>query len=136
EVDLFLDEVVDEFEAMQKEIKALHEVPAISTPRAMAPAPQQIAKPSGDEESVRMMLVNAQRICDETIAAAKARAEEIERQANEQAEHVVSDAREEAAQLRENMDNLRGAANDYRARFQRLVEDQMHILNGETELFR
>lgn len=39
------------------------------------------------------------------------------------------------AALEEEIDMLRATARDYRSRFQRLVEDQQHVLNAETELF-
>ena len=37
--------------------------------------------------------------------------------------------------LLEEIEMLRATARDYRSRFQRLVEDQQHVLNAETELF-
>lgn len=39
------------------------------------------------------------------------------------------------AALEEEIEMLRATARDYRSRFQRLVEDQQHVLNAETELF-
>ena len=71
------------------------------------------------------------------------RAEAEEMLQNAPAQTPVAPAwQEDAAQLQsekdalqEEIDMLRAAARDYRQRFKRLVEDQQHVLNAETELF-
>ena len=56
--------------------------------------------------------------------------------AQEQAEQIVVNAKEETKSLTEQLQTLRSAALDYRARFLRLVEDQQHVLSAESELFK
>ncbi len=138
EVDEFLDEVADELEEMENQIADLSaRLAAASTQPTHTPkaVPVAAAPSTFQEESVKNLLVNAQRVCDETIANAHARAEEMVGDAKRQAESLVGNARHEVEQLNDEMDTLRAAASDYRARFQRLVDDQAHILKGETELF-
>ena len=56
--------------------------------------------------------------------------------AQQQAEQIVIDATDEIKSLTEQLQTLRSAALDYRARFLRLVEDQQHVLGAESELFK
>jgi len=149
EVDEFLDEIADEFEEMENRIRELNarvdEAEAeleetASAAQAETPAPVQPTRSvpdfSAQEESIRNMIVNTQRVCDETLANAQERAGEMVKDAREQAERIVSDAHADTQQLEDEMSALRAAALDYRARFQRLVDDQAHILKAEGELFK
>ena len=79
--------------------------------------------------------MTAQRIADETVDQAKKSAEETVSAAEEQARTIVATAKVEADQARADLSDLKKAADDYRARFQRLVLDQVHVLKSDTELF-
>lgn len=134
EVDEFLDDIVDEMDAMLAEIEELQNRRPEPAPAPVVQAPSR-TQTEIQEESIRNMLLNAQRVSDDTIADAKKRAQEILLKANQQAETIVSDARTEQQQLMEEMETLRAAAEDYRARFLRLIEDQEHLLKAETHLY-
>ncbi len=141
EVDEFLDEICDEMESLQHEIQTLRSRAAQQPAAAVAAAPAASARGNTSanayqEENVRTMLVNAQRVCDETMANASSRASEMVEKAKDEAEGIVSDAKREVQSLHDTMATLRAAAADYRARFQRLVDDQAHVLKAETELFK
>lgn len=138
EVDEFLDEIADQFEEMEGEISDLNTRLASASSQASAQQKPTVVPSNSNfqEESVKNLLVNAQRVCDETISNARARAEELVRDAKQQADTIVTNARAEVQQLSDEMEAMRAAAADYRARFQRLVDDQAHILKGETELFK
>ncbi len=134
EVDVFLDEIADEFEEMQRELQALRT--AAMRPQ---PAPQPMMQPTASlegSESAQKLLINAQRVSDETLADARKQAELLMSDAKVKADRLIEEAKAEAKRLQDSFDTLRSAASDYRARFKRLVDDQTHILNGETELFR
>ncbi len=148
EVDEFLDEVCDELIALQDEVASLQE--QLTQTRAQAarpvrPEPASVAPPTTrpqvpaiakeQEETLRKLLVNAQRVSDETVAEAHARAEAIVAEAQSKAEAAVADIASERESLAQEVETLRKAAKDYRERFQRLVADQQHILKAETELF-
>lgn len=128
EVDVFLDEIADEFEEMQREIQSLR----AAAMRQSAPAPA----PADNSESVQKMLANAQRVCDETMSDARKQADLIVADAKAKADRLVAEAKAESKRLQDGLDTLRSAASDYRARFRRLVEDQQHVLNAESELFK
>lgn len=137
EVDVFLDDICDQFEEMENELKSLRA--ALSKAHA-APAPAAAPTPvvvrEEPSETASRMLQNAQRVVDETIADAKNEADKILADAKVKADHMLQNAQTESARLQGSLDTLRAAANDYRARFKRLVEDQNHLINAETELFK
>lgn len=92
--------------------------------------------PADNSESVQKMLANAQRVCDETMSDARKQADLIVADAKAKADRLVAEAKAESKRLQDGLDTLRSAASDYRARFRRLVEDQQHVLNAESELFK
>lgn len=131
EVDIFLDEIADEFEEMQREIQSLR-----NAARQQASAPAPASANTEASEAVQKMLSNAQRVSDETISDARRQAETILSEARVKSDNLISEAKRESTRLQDSLDAVRSAANDYRARFKRLVDDQMHIINSETELFK
>lgn len=135
EVDMFLDSIIDEFEDMEREIQQLRQAArkTAQTPAPAAPAP--IYQQQDSSEAAKKLLANAQRVSDETMEEARTQADSIVADAKRQADGIVKDAQKEAGRLNDSLDTLRSAANDYRARFKRLVDDQLHLLNAETELF-
>ena len=140
EVDVFLDDICDQFDEMENEIKSLRASLA-KAQAAAAPAPAPVvaapaAKADDSSEAAQRLLRNAQRVSDETIADARSEANKIVADAKAKADSMLQDAQTESARLQGSLDTLRAAANDYRARFKRLVEDQSHLLNAETELFK
>ena len=155
EVDEFLDEICDEMVAMQEEIATLTQrlnqtahnayvSSAIPTPvpppapiptPAPAPKPVEAPKAQDSSEAAQRLLAQAQKVYDETIAEAKAKAEEIMNGASSRASLGLEDLEAEKSDLQQEVEMLRQTAKDYRERFLRLIEDQQHILNAETGLF-
>ena len=151
EVDEFLDEICDEMVAMQEEISTLQsrlnqapraEAPFVPAPAAMpvpapVPAPSKAEKAETEEasEAAQRLLAKAQKVYDETVAEAKAEADKILSGAHTRADSGLSDLEEERKALEEEIEMLKAAAKDYRERFERLVEDQQHVLRAETKLF-
>lgn len=137
EVDDLLEDIMDEMEAREREIKDLRARLAQANAAADRPAPQPAPQAvKDDSESARVLLANAQRVYDQTVADAQNRAAEILAKAQEDADTVAANVRKETQDLNDQLDTLRSAAADYRARFQRLVDDQMHVLKSENELFK
>ena len=139
EVDEFLDDIADEFESLENEIRSLNARLAAQPTPAPAPAVPQRSEPAPtalQEENIKNLLINAQKVCDETVSNAQTRAEEMVTDAREQAEKIVAEARSEERRLQDGMESLRAATADYRARFQRLIDDQAEILKNESELFK
>lgn len=110
----------------------------------LAPQPVQSAPVLADEPqyfknletTLRDTLINAQRIADETVAEARKKANSLVAAAEEQAVAITSAAKAEAEAIHAEAEETHNAANDYRARFLRLVEDQMHVLKADESLFQ
>ena len=158
EVDEFLDEICDEMVALQEEIATLNQrlnqasragaYPQVPSPAQIPapiapPAPVKAEKEDEEEEekgresseAVQKLLARAQKVYDETIAEAKEEADAILKSAREEAANCVGALEEKRTELEQEVETLKAAAQDYRDRFLRLIEDQQHVLKAETELF-
>ena len=159
EVDEFLDQICDEMDAMQNEIATLNNrlnqanraaaaaYTPVPAPAAAVPAPipapvkepvretVQEEKAESTSEAAQKLLARAQKVYDETIEDAKAEAAEILKNANARANVGIEALEDEKKALEEEVEMLKAAAKDYRARFLALIEDQQHILKAENELF-
>lgn len=164
EVDDFLDELAAQMETLIRENKSLmqqleeakEEAARVVEAPVVAPAPVVVSQPiqpivavqpqqpmladepqyfKNLETTLRETLLNAQRIADETVAEARKKANTMVANAEEQAAAITSSAKVEAEAVRAETDEARKAAADFRARFLRLVEDQVHILKADSSLF-
>ena len=155
EVDDFLDELADQFEALIRENQRLQEAAnAAPAPAAVVeekpveePAPVE-EKPAAEVNSInepqyfknleltlRDTLVSAQRIADDTVAEARKKANQMVAAAEEKAAAIESAAKVEVESFRTESAELKKSVEDYRAKFLRLVQEQMHVLKADTELF-
>lgn len=132
EVDDFLDDICDEMEARENETNAL------KAQLAHAQQARPVAAPvvQNESASASVLLRNAQLVYDQTVRDAQEQANQVVGKAHEEAQLIVENARDEMKSLTDQLDTMRSAAADYRARFLRLVEDQKHVLTSESELFK
>ena len=165
EVDEFLDDICDEMVALQEEIATLNQrlsqsaqasayapsaVPAPAAPVAPVPAPAPVPVPApapvkkeeepapqkqDASEAAQKLLARAQKVYDDTLADAKQEAQEILKEAEKKAAEKIGSLEEQRDTLLKEVEELKAAAQDYRERFQRLIEDQAHVLKAETKLF-
>ena len=70
------------------------------------------------------------------LSTARKEADEILTTARTKAGEAVADLQTDKGRVQGEIDMLKSAAREYRARFLRLVEDQTHVINSESELFR
>ena len=159
QVDDFLDEIADQLGTLIRENLVLKgqvgklEDELASKQKALDEA---IAKtPDYNEEgyfknlqsAMRDSLISAQRVADEATAAAQAEAEKAVADAKAEAEQTLADAKAEASQLTESAqssadaaraeyETLKAAAENYRATFRKLVEDQLEVLKANDILFK
>lgn len=149
EVDEFLDAICDEIVAMEEEIENLNQrlaqqsanqvrpVKAEPAPAPVAAAPVRSAVMDKEQqETLNSLLINAQKVADQTVAEAHTRAEAIVAQAQKKIDEQLAGLEEEKVALVEEVENLKKAAADYKERFLRLMQDQKHVLDAETELFK
>jgi len=156
EVDEFLDEICDEMVALQDEIASLNSrlnqagrpaapltpvpAPAAVPMPAAVPVPVKAAEPMEDKkeetsEAAQKLLSRAQKMYDDMIADAKEEAEQILKEARGEADLGIEELEEEKKTLESEIEMLKAAAKDYKARFLALIEDQQHVLKAENELF-
>ena len=158
EVNLFLDEICDEMEAMQDQIASLNaqlrsqsmpqppmfgavpeptqRVPAVQVqPVQETPAAPRNTVRDEYSESAQKLLAKAQELYDQMVIDAKKEAEGIITGARAKAESDIEDLERRKEQVQEQIRMIKSAAKDYRNRFQRLLEDQAHVMNSESALF-
>lgn len=153
EVDEFLDAICDEMIALQDKIEALEKqlsqkqaAQAVVAKPEAAPAPEvaaavvaPLAAPvpevSSVSDSMSKILINAQRVSDETIGQAQQQAAQILADANAQANEVLASLQSNKDSLEVQVRLLKQAAVDYKNRFMNMMDNQKHMLEDEKFLF-
>jgi cell division initiation protein len=158
EVDLFIDQVAEAYEALYKENQAfqrrLEELeervkngPVSAQPAA---APQVTAVRSESEDMLKRMLVTAQETADKAVANARARAQmlvdeaeikarRIEEQADavssttlqdaqRRARDMLQTAQQEEAELRDRIEGMKSFERDFRTRLSAFIRSQLELL--------
>ena len=147
EVDEFLDAICDEIEGLNATIQQLREqlklqqssapyMPAVSTPplplASLAPAPVSEPAMPSDLKTAKLLLEKTQKACDEVVAAANKRAEEILKQAQETVPDTeFSDLDTKKEQLKKEITVLEAEAQKFKQRLQTMLKDQIDILDSE-----
>lgn len=148
EVDEFLDAICDEMENQNQTIQQLRDqlkqqqqapapyMPVVVPPTApIAPLyPVKASEPEipSDLKTAKLLLEKTQKACDEAIAAAHKRAEDVVKQAEASMPDPELDALEEKkARLQQEVAALEIDAQKFRTRFQSMLKDQIDILDSE-----
>lgn len=132
EVDNFLDEICDEMERMENEIKDLRQKTTAVIPPVQKTAG---AVTTEDAESLREILEMAQQVKSETIRKAREDAEAIRNKAEVEARERLDGLAEERDSLTGEVDRLKKAATDYRTKFEALLQAQQEALEKASDLF-
>jgi len=143
EVDEFLDAICDEMVRQMDQIAALQQqLAAAKAARPVVEAPTQQVKPimaapvkTVPDADFREILEMAQKVKNETIAAAEAKAEEILAKAKEEAAAKLDNLDVEKETLASQVAALKAAATDYRAKFEALLQAQQEALEKASDLF-
>ena len=151
EVDEFLDAICDEMEDMnltiqqlkdqlkQQQVSSLY-MPVATPPLAPAAAPivplvsVPASKPEwpSDLKSAKLLLEKTQKTCDEVLAEANRRAEDIVKKAEESLpDPELEDLEEKKTQLKKDIEVLSAEAQNFRQRMQSMLKDQIDILDSE-----
>ena len=150
EVDEFLDAIcdemarqLDEIQSLQQQLaaaKAARPAPAPApAPVTEAPTPQRqpaVARPAAVPASeASEILEMAQKVKNETIAAAEAKAAAIVAKAEEEAADKLGSLSEEKEKLTGQVEALKTAAAEYRAKFEALLQAQQEAMEKASDLF-
>ena len=150
EVDEFLDAICDEMARQLDEIQSLQQQLAAAKAARPAPdpapapgteAPTQQLKPvvarpaTGPGNDFREILEMAQQVKNETIAAAEAKAAALVAKAEEEAADKLGSLSEEKEKLTDQVEALKTAAAEYRAKFEALLQAQQEAMEKASDLF-
>lgn len=125
EVDAFLDDVAEDYEAVLKEATLLKEQLAAQEARGRGVVER--------EKSLQDTLVTTQRLADEMKAAAKREADLIVREAELRGEKVVEEARAEEAKIRSQIQSLRRMRRQVVEELTATLERYRRVMKGELE---
>ena len=131
EVDNFLDDICEEMERMEDEIKELRQKTTVVHPAAAAPA----GVSQTEESSFREILEMAKQVKDETIRKAREDAEAIRSKAETEATERLNGLKEEKETLAHQVSELKTVAANYRTRFEELLQAQQEALEKASDLF-
>ncbi len=131
QVDEFLDDVCDEMERMEAEIKDLRQKTTVVRPAA----PVTTSVSAENENSFREILEMAQKVKDETIRKAREDAEAIRTRAEAEATDRLNGLKEEKESLTRQVSALKAAAAEYRTKFEQLLQAQQEAIEKAAELF-
>ena len=159
QVDDFLDEIAEQLSALIRENLLLKgetnklEQELAAKEKALQDAVSKT--PDYNEEgyfknlqsAMRDTLISAQRVADETLSAAKSEADRLAADSRAEADRIVEKARSEAAAMTDRAQNaaasakaeyesLKASAENYRASFRKLVEEQLQALKANDILFK
>ena len=137
EVDEFLDDICDEMERMEAEIRDLRQKNANVRPaQAASAAPAAAAEPDADvTNQFRDILATAQQVKEETIRKAKEDAAAIRAKAEAEATERLDGLNEEREDLNRQLTELKAAAAEYRQQFEQLLQAQQEALEKASDLF-
>lgn len=133
EVDEFLDSICDEMERLEAEMSALQaenerlKNQAVPQPQA---ATYQAPVSTGADGTFREILEMAQRVKEQTIADAQAKAAELVQNAEIEVKARLGSLNEEKAALEDEMEAIKGSIQDYKNKFAALIASAQDMLNA------
>ena len=136
EVDEFLDSICDELERIEAKMAELEQendrLKNQAVPQPKAAVYQAPAAPvsTGADGTFREILEMAQRVKDQTIADAKAKAAEIVEHAEIEVKARLGSLNEEKAALENEMDEIRESIQEYKNKFAALIASAQEALDG------
>lgn len=120
EVDVFLDEVADEFERLfQENIDAQDRIQRLE---------QQVAQYEQLKETLQATLISAQQQADEVRANARKEAELILKDSELKGRDLVGEAYTEKQRVQQSLIQLRQVEEDFRFKFRSLLEAHLNLL--------
>lgn len=122
EVDVFLDQVARDYEALYRRVRDLEE--------ALQQKEQQLANYKNLEETMNSALVLAQKTSQEIKSSAQREAELLLREARGQAEEIIRSATSQRELLEQETANLRHSFNSFRAQLKAFLRAQLELLDS------
>lgn len=125
EVDMFLDEIITDYESLYKENIELKDKIASMT--------EQIKQYNNLEDTLKNTLVIAQGTAEEVTNTAKQKSELIILEAEGKAKRIIEDAHDEVIKIQGEYENLRKEIYIFKTKFKSLIEGQLISLENYYE---
>ena len=123
EVDVFLDEIADEFERLfQENIDAQERIQRLE---------EHVAQYEGLKETLQKTLITAQQQADEMKTNSHKEGELILRDAELRARDILSESYSEKQRVQQSLISLRQVEEDFRFKFKSLLEAHLNLLNED-----
>ena len=153
EVDVFLDQVASEVDAMlqkiadlkgrlttseqqlaaaQAQVAQLKEQTTMAAPVEPAPAPVPQSEFTASERQISQVLIVAQQSADKLVAEARDNAERIRNEADQKAREVIRQALAEKQNELDEIDRLKQSREDFRAEYKKLLQ---HFMDDADSVF-
>ncbi|WP_067620804.1 DivIVA domain-containing protein [Alicyclobacillus acidiphilus] len=128
EVDDFLERIIQDYEALIRQNKQLEE--------EIARINDRLAHYDSLEDSLSKSILVAQETAEEVKGNARKEAQLIIREAEKNADRIVSEALNKARKMALEVEEMQKQASLFRARFRSLVQSQLEMMDsGEWEAF-
>jgi cell division initiation protein len=123
DVDIFLDEVADEFERLfQENMDAQERIQRLE---------QQVAQYDGLKETLQKTLITAQQQADELKSNSRKEGELILRDAELRGRDILSESYADKQRVQQSLISLRQVEEDFRFKFKSLLEAHLNLLNED-----
>ncbi len=153
EVDVFLDQVASEVDAMlqkiadlkgrlttseqqlaaaQAQVAQLKEQTSMATPVEVTPAPASQPEFTASERQISQVLIVAQQSADKLVADARTNAENIRNEADQKAREVIRQALAEKQNELDEIDRLKQSREDFRTEYKKLLQ---HFMDDADSVF-
>lgn len=125
DVESFMEKVADEFEAMEKEKQDLEEKLYLLA--------EKVEQYKSEEESIKVTLINAQRLGESVVADARSKADNIIREATIKKNDILSSAYSEIEGHEEELKRLRKEVSDFKRTVLSLYKEHIESLSKLPE---
>ncbi len=125
DVESFMEKVADEFEALENEKKDLEEKLYVLA--------EKVEQYKSEEESIKITLINAQRLGESIVSDARVKAENVIREATIKKNDIISSAYAEIEGTEETLNRLKREVSEFKRNVLSLYKAHIESLSGLPE---
>ena len=125
DVESFMEKIADEFEALEQEKKDLEEKLYLLA--------EKVEQYKSEEESIKITLINAQRLGESIVADARLKADNVIREATIKKNDIISSAYAEIEGTEETLNKLKKEVSDFKRNVLSLYKAHIESLSGLPE---
>ena len=125
DVESFLEKIADEFEALENEKKDLEEKLYVLA--------EKVEQYKSEEESIKITLINAQRLGESIVSDARVKAENVIREATIKKNDIISSAYNEIEGTENTLNRLKKEVSDFKRNVLSLYKAHIESLSGLPE---